>query len=113
MSSRARLRTLLPTARDSVDPERTADVGTRRAFAEDARDSNAHLVRWVLLFLGPLHTLTIVVFLCLDETTPDRGAWASWLVAINAVLLPTVLLGAAIAWTRRPTSLFRVLGDTG
>src|SRR5580692_4281320 len=106
MSSRDRLRTLLPTLRDAVDPERTADVGTRRAFADDARDGNAHIVRWVMIFLGPLHTLTIVVFLCLDETSPDREAWSSWLVGINAVLLGVASLGAAVAWRQRPASLF-------
>jgi eukaryotic-like serine/threonine-protein kinase len=117
MSSRVRTQALLLSIRDAirdvVHPERAGDAGTRRAFADEARESNAHTVRWVVLFLGPLHAIVIAVALSLHETEPARVAWLSWLTGINALLLGAGMLGAFVAWRCRPAALFRALGDVG
>ncbi len=99
---------------DLVHPERAGDAGIRRAFLDEATESNAGTVRWLVLFLGPMHALVIFVALrFLHGTDPARAGWLSWLVGINTVLLGAVILGANVAWGGRPAALYRILGDLG
>lgn len=99
--------------RGLVHPDGAGDAGIRRAFQEEAVESNAGTTRWLVIFLGPLHGLVIVAFLFFRGADPSRAGWMSWVAGINAVLLAFAILGAFVAWRGRPAALVPVLGDVG
>lgn len=117
MSARGTTRPLLlplvNAIRSAVYPEGEGDEGARRAFADEAVESNTLAIRWLVLFVAPLHVLVIAACLGLGVTDPGRVAWLTWLVNINEALLAFTILGASVSWRGRPAFLTRVVGDVG
>ena len=98
---------------DAVHPDRGDDDRLRRISREEAAESNAHTVRWLVPFLAPMHAIVIGVLLSSHETNALRVAWLSWLVSINAIVLGCGLVASFVAWRRRSSAIYAVLGDIG
>ena len=117
LSSRRRTRALFvrlrDAVRDAVYPEGAGDASIRRAFLDEARESDNLFIRRVVLLLVPLHATAIAVMRTFHETDPVRVSWIAWAGGINAVLLGVGVLGGCVAWLGRPAVLVRVVGDVG
>jgi hypothetical protein len=111
----ARTRALLLAARSGVQallhPEGAGDADARRAFEDEAQESNARVLRWTACLTPPLNALAVLVFLRRPETDPAGAAWSLWLVRLSTMFAALVILVGIVAWRRRPAALWRNLGD--
>jgi eukaryotic-like serine/threonine-protein kinase len=107
----ARLLAVRSAIRAAAYPEVAEDADWRRAFADEARVSNARILRWVAGALAPAHLLAVVVFARRPEADPARAAWLHWMVRLHAMEAVLGVLAAIVAWRGRPAALWRVLGD--
>jgi tRNA A-37 threonylcarbamoyl transferase component Bud32 len=109
------IRALFVASRSAVrgllEPEGDADAGWRRAFDQEAQESNARIVCWAAGVLVPLHVLAMLAFALRPEPDPTRAAWVFWMTRIHALQAVTTTLAALVAWRRWPAPLWRVLGD--
>src|SRR5271154_765774 len=115
MVGRGGLRALFLAVRGAIQaaayPGGIADAGWRAAFEDEARASNARIVRWLACMIAPVHLLAVLVFARRPETDPARVAWLFWMVRLHAVEAVIGILAAVVAWRGRPAALWRVLGD--
>jgi serine/threonine-protein kinase len=95
----------------AIYPEGACDAETRRAFEDEARESNARTLRWAVWVAAPVNAIPVVVFLRRPQEDPANTAWVFWLVSFNTVLATLWIVGAIVAWRRRPAALWRALGD--
>jgi serine/threonine-protein kinase len=87
------------------------DAAFRRAFEDEARSSNARVIRWTVCVIVPLHVLAAFVFHRRVETDPARIAWLGGLVRLQTVQAVVLASMGVVAWRGRPAALWRILGD--
>jgi CRP-like cAMP-binding protein len=97
--------------RAAVYPEGERDAAFRRALEQEAQESNARVIRWVVLVAAPLNVVSAVVFLRRPMEDSSSAAWSLWLVGMNLLLAAIGILAAIVSWARRPAALWRSLGD--
>jgi hypothetical protein len=110
-SGKGSLLAVLGATRAAVYPEGVHDAAFRLAFEQEAQESNARLVRWVVLAAVPLNVVFTVVLLRRPPEDSVGAAWTFWLVILNMLLGTLGLVAAIVSWYQRPGALWRLLGD--
>src|SRR5690349_14374208 len=95
----------------AVYPEGAQDAAFRRAFEEEAQESNARIVRWMALLAAPLNVVFSVVLLRRPPDDAAAATWVFWTVCSNMVLAALCALAGVVAWYGRPRVVSRYLGD--
>ena len=87
-------------------PEGAGGADERRAFEDEARESNARTLRWLTCGLAPLHVIAVLVFFRGPEreTDPARATWIFWMVRLHAMEAVVGLLAPIVAWRGRPAA---------
>jgi serine/threonine-protein kinase len=107
----SRLFAMKSVIRAVASPGGEGDPGWQRAFLEEARESNARILRWLACVLVPVHLIVVVVFYRNPETDPTRVTWLAWHVRLHAIQAVLGILAAVVAWRGRPPVLWRALGE--
>lgn len=97
--------------RAAMSPEDARDPAFQRVFEEEAWESNARVVRWIVLLAVPINVVSSVAFLRRAPEDPASAAWTYWVVSVNMLLAALGLLAGIVSWYRRPAALWRSLGD--